>query len=385
MIFQAAFPRRIVFERGGVNRLPELLSSLGLDGKAMLITGRRFARESGYLSKLQYLLREAGIRDTIVFDKVEPNPSVETVEKGGEIARRENPDFVIGFGGGSAMDAAKGIAILATRQGRIRDFFYPAEIEEPVLPVIAIPTTCGTGSEVTKYAVISEKSSMRKSVIVSDLIVPVAAILDAEVLRHLPKSTLAHTAMDALSHAIEACFHVKASEPVEMFSAESMKTIFQSFKPAYDGDLEHREKLLYASMTAGLAINLSGSVFVHALGYYLTERYGIPHGLANSLFLTSFIEYCSRNIPERLLSLCRRLGIEADEPESCFKKLRERIEEMRLYANLPMSLKELGVSERELQNVVDQALSYGRNIQNCIVPPNRSDLEQMVKMVFEKS
>ncbi len=377
MNFRTAFPRRIVFERSGVDKLPELLSDLELSGKVMLVTGRRFARESGYLDKLRSLLAKSGASDVVVFDRVEPNPSAETVNEGGEVARREKVDFVVGFGGGSAMDAAKGIAVLAAQGGEISDYYYPAEVDPPVLPVIAIPTTCGTGSEVTRYAVISERS--RKNVVVSDHIVPVAAVLDAGVLDHLPKEILAHTAMDALSHAIEACFHVKASELTEVFSAESAKLIFEIFGPAYDGDPEHREKLLYASMLAGLAINLSGTVFVHGLGYYLTEKYGIPHGLANSLFLVRLIEYCSEKASERFLSFCGRLGIESEE---CSKVLAEKINAMRGHAELPASLREAGIPEAELQNIVEQALSYSRNIENCVKPPSKEDLEAIVRKAF---
>jgi len=117
MNFRIASPRRVIFERGGVDKLPELLSNLVLDGKAMLVTGRRFARESGYLDKLRSLLVKSGVKDVVVFDRVEPNPSAGTVNRGGEIAKREKIDFIVGFGGGSAMDAAKGIAILAAQGG----------------------------------------------------------------------------------------------------------------------------------------------------------------------------------------------------------------------------------------------------------------------------
>ena len=132
-------------------------------------------------------------------------------------------------------------------------------------------------------------------------------------------------------------------------------------------------------MLAGLAINLSGTVFVHGLGYYLTEKYGIPHGLANSLFLTQFIEYCSEKASERLLSLCGRLGIKSEE---CSRVLTEKINAMRRYAELPTSLREAGIPEADFQNIVEQALSYSRNIQNCVTPPSREDLEAIVKKAF---
>ncbi|MEM1976660.1 MAG: iron-containing alcohol dehydrogenase, partial [Nitrososphaerota archaeon] len=209
-----------------------------------------------------------------------------------------------------------------------------------------------------------------------------AAILDSETLKHLPRDILAHTAMDALSHAIESCFHVKSSEMILMFSAEAINTIFKNFVQAYEGDHDSREKLLYASMLAGFSINFSGAIVVHALGYYLTEEYGIPHGLANALFLTNFIEYCSRRVPEKIILLCRKIGIPASNSAECSKFLVEKINEMRRYAKMPLSLLEAKVPESELDKLVEEALSYKRNIESCIVPLNREDMEWIVRGAF---
>jgi len=380
MIISGALPRKLFFERGGVNRLSEIISELGLTGKCMLVTGRKFARSSGYLNKLMSLLESTGIKDVIVFDRVEPNPSARTVDEGGKIAAEGGADFIIGFGGGSAMDAAKGIAIVAVGGESIREYFYPAEVKHPVLPVIAIPTTCGTGSEVTRYAVISDAG--KKNSIRSDKIVPVAAILDADVLDYLSKDTLSHTAMDALSHAIESYFHVNANDLTYMFSAESAKIIFENFTRAFDGEPESKEKLFYASMLAGLAINFSGTVVVHGLAYYLTEKYGIPHGLANSLFLSQFIEYSSKTIPDRLVSLCKRLGISSEDPLECSRVLVRKLMELRRYAKLPTSLSEIGIKRLDLKNLVEEGLSYRRSIENCVIPPTRDDIEQMVRDAY---
>lgn len=380
MIISGALPRRLIFERGGINKLPEIISELGLIGKCMLVTGRKFARSSGYLNKLMSLLESAGIENVIVFDRVEPNPSAGTVDEGGKIAAEEGVDFVIGFGGGSAMDAAKGIAIVAVGSGSVREYFYPAEVRHLVLPVIAIPTTCGTGSEVTRYAVISDAG--KKNSIRSNRIVPVAAILDADVLDYLSNDVLSHTVMDALSHAIESYFHVGANDLTYMFSAESAKIIFENFARALDGEPESKEKLFYASMLAGFAINFSGTVVVHGLGYYLTEKHGIPHGLANTLFLSSFIEYSSKKISDRLVSLCKRLGISSEDPVECSRALIRRLTELRRYAKLPLSLFEAGIGESEFKNLVEEGLSYRRSIENCVVPPTRDDIEQMVRGAY---
>ncbi|MEM2846474.1 MAG: iron-containing alcohol dehydrogenase, partial [Nitrososphaerota archaeon] len=137
MNFSGAFPRKLLFERGGIEKIPEIISDLGLSGRCMLITGKRFARSSGYLDKLKGLLESAGVKEVIVFDRVEPNPSASIVDEAGRIAAEREVDFVVGFGGGSALDTAKGVAVVAMSGKSIKDYFYPAEIKHTVLPVIA--------------------------------------------------------------------------------------------------------------------------------------------------------------------------------------------------------------------------------------------------------
>lgn len=380
MFFSAPFPRKIIFGRNTLEKLPEALKELELTGKAMLVTGRRFARESGHLDKLCSLMRAANI-DVVVFDKVEPNPTIETVEEGGRIARKECVNFVVGFGGGSAMDAAKGIAILATHDGKLEEYFYPAEVKPPVLPIVAIATTCGTGSEVTRYAVFSK--GLRKSSVHSDQITPTLSILDAEVLKYLTKEVTAHTAMDAFSHALESYYHIKSCELSELFVRDSIKMILENFKRAVDGDLDSREKLLYASMLAGLALNLSGTVIVHGLGYYLTQKFGIPHGLANMLFIRQFIGYVAENLPERTMELGKLLGLKASSPREVSNMLISRLNDLIEHAGLPRNLEDAGIPEPELPTIIEQGLSYKRSIENFMKRPDEEDFEEIVKKAFK--
>ena len=378
-MFSFRSPRKIVFGRGSIELLPELLDQLGIRGTAMLVTGRSFARRSGYLDKIKSLLTSSGSK-VVVFDRVEPNPSIETVEAGGSLAREQGVEFVIGFGGGSAMDAAKGISVLAAHGGRLEDYFYPAEVKPPILPIIAIPTTCGTGSEVTKYGVYSV--GLKKKVIASEEIVPTISILDSNVMKYLPNDITAHTSMDALSHALEAYYHVKSSELSDLYAVESIRMIFENFEKGVKGDFDSKERLFYASMLAGFAINLAGTVVVHGLGYYLTQKFGIPHGLANALFLTQFIEYIAENVPERTVSLGKALGIGADDPSEIARGLVQKIDALKSSAGLPMNLKEAGVPESELDKIVEEASSYKRNLENCLKPPLTSDLKTIVKKAF---
>ncbi|MCD6261084.1 MAG: iron-containing alcohol dehydrogenase [Thaumarchaeota archaeon] len=373
-------PRKLIFGRGSIERLGEVIEELGLSGKALLVTGRSFARRSGYLEKLKTILESSGMAVSI-FDKVEPNPSTETVELGAELARREEVDFIVSFGGGSAMDAGKAIAVLSSQGGRAEDYFYPAVVKPPVLPVIAIPTTCGTGSEVTKFAVISK--GLRKDVIVGDVIVPIASILDPDVLSYLPRELLAYTSMDAISHAIESYFNKNANPLSDIYVFGALRTIMRYFKDAYDGSIDARGKLLYASMLAGKAINLCGTAMVHGVGYYLTMRYGFQHGLANALLITQFIRQVSNLVPQRALELGRRLDLNPSTPAESAELLIKALNELKRYSNIPLSLKDAGVPEEDLERIVEGGMSYERNLKNSPGTPTRRDVEELVRGAFK--
>ena len=373
-------PRKLIFGRGSIEKLGEVVEELGLSGKALLVTGRSFARRSGYLEKLKTILESSGMAVSI-FDRVEPNPSTETVELGAELARREEVDFIVAFGGGSAMDAGKAIAVLSSQGGRAEDYFYPAVVKPPVLPVIAIPTTCGTGSEVTKFAVISK--GLRKDVIVGDVIVPIASILDPDILSYLPRELLAYTSMDAISHAIESYFNKNANPLSDTYVFEALRTIMKYFKDAYDGSIDARGRLLYASMLAGKAINLCGTAMVHGVGYYLTMKYGFQHGLANALLITQFIRQVSNLVPQRALELGRRLDLNPSTPTESAELLIKALNELKRYSNIPLSLKDAGVPEEDLERIVEGGMSYERNLKNSPGTPTRRDVEELVRGAFK--
>ncbi|RLE74250.1 MAG: alcohol dehydrogenase, partial [Thermoprotei archaeon] len=207
MEFTFYSPTRIIFSSGSLDKLGVEACKFG--GKALLVTGRTFARKYGYTDKMLKLMKDNGVK-AAVFDKVEPNPSFETVEAGAMLALKEKIDFVVAFGGGSAIDAAKAIAVLFSKGGRIRDYIG-VSIDEDVIPIIAIPTTCGTGSEVTRYSVLTDVENRKKVVVVGEAILPRTAIIDPTILQHLPPKLIAYTGFDALSHAIESLVSKKSN------------------------------------------------------------------------------------------------------------------------------------------------------------------------------
>ncbi|MGB9677793.1 MAG: iron-containing alcohol dehydrogenase [Candidatus Ratteibacteria bacterium] len=194
-------PTKIYFERKGIEKYLKFVKDYG--GKVLIVSGRNFIYKTGLIEKIKNIFEKEKIKYAI-FSQVNPEPDVENVEKGVEFCRREKCDVIVAIGGGSAIDVGKCIAIMAKNKGNLRDYFGEVEYENQVLPIIGIPTTCGTGSEVTRYAVIVDKSQMTKKTISSEKIMPRVAIMDPDLLDYLPSHLVAATGMDAFCHAAES-------------------------------------------------------------------------------------------------------------------------------------------------------------------------------------
>lgn len=366
-------PGKVIFGRGTLERLGAEVSRLG--EKALLVTGRRFARTYGYTERIAKLIRAEGA-EVILFEEVEPNPSLGTVDRGAEIARREKADVVVAFGGGSPMDAAKAISVVASLGGRAKDYIYPHIVEGEITPIVAIPTTAGTGSEVTKYSVLTDVERRKKVVIVGPPIIPKVAILDPEVLAHMPKELTAWTGFDALSHAVEAYLSKMATPLSELYGLEAVRIIFQHLAEAVRGSRDSRERVFYASFLAGLAINQSGTVMVHGLGYYLTNYHNIHHGLANAMLLPYSVHYVLPAARDKVASLSIVVG-RGPNPEEFV----EALFDLRDRTGIPRSLQDLGVSPSELDRMVEDSLSYERNLANNPVEVD----EEAARTVYEQA
>ncbi|MBO3800587.1 MAG: iron-containing alcohol dehydrogenase [Candidatus Brockarchaeota archaeon] len=347
-----------------------------LGDRCLLVTGRSFARRSGYLNILTEILEESGLKVT-VFDKVEPNPSVETVYKGAEEGSKNGCDLVVALGGGSAMDAAKGIAFLLKSKARLEESFAPNEVGE-ALPLVAIPTTCGTGSEVTKYAVLTNIRKKRKEVLLGEPLMPRVAIVDANLLNSLPGELVAYTGFDALSHALEAYVSRDSTPLSDFFALEAMRIILGNIVEAVEGMAEARENMLYASMLAGIAINCAGTEIVHAMGYYLTNYHDVHHGLANGVLLPHVLRLELQKGFRKLDDAASTLGFENGTG------LVKKIEEIADKTGIPRSIRELGVEESELDAMVADVLSYERNLNRHPFPPTPEDIKKLFIVAFSR-
>lgn len=288
---------------GVVQAEKEKLAALGQ--RALLVTGARSAQASGALGDVTASLETLGIAYAH-FDQVEPNPSLANVEAGGALAREFGPQFIIAIGGGSPLDAAKAIAVLATNSITAAQLYDGDFTHEP-LPIVAIPTTAGTGSEVTPYSVLTLPDQETKKGFGQPSLFPKVAFLDPTYCASLPFAITVDTAVDALSHLVEGYVSVRANAASDMLAEAGMR-LWGSCLPALQvGDtaigLEIRDQLLVASALGGMTISHTGTAYVHSLGYPLTFYHDIPHGQANGLLLPGFLRHGETVVPERVAKI----------------------------------------------------------------------------------
>ncbi len=290
--------------------------------RCLIVCGGRSARLCGAFDDVRDALTAASVAFS-VFDGVEQNPTVETCFAAGTAAREAKADFIIGIGGGSPLDAAKAAAYFASNPHLSVETLYDGECKADPLPVIAIPTTAGTGSEVTQYSVLTCKQIENKKTLKSPKIFPVAALLDAEYTVTLPQSVTNATAVDALCHAIEGYLSKGATPVSDALAEKAIYLMGRGLSALCEGrlDLSLRERLLVGSMLAGQVISVTGTCFVHSFGYPFTYFEGLSHGQANACFLPDFVRLSASVAESRVNRIYRLCGVRGYEE---FRALIER-------------------------------------------------------------
>ncbi len=369
-------PAKVYFGDNSIEVLGEEARRLGT--KALFVTTNRarVARKTGYYDKIMELLKSSGLSVYEYID-VEHDPPIDNVMRVGEVFKDKGVDLIVAFGGGSALDAGKAIAV-GLSLGDVRRYVFPNMVEEEVIPVIAIPTTCGTGSEVTRYSILTDKAINKKVALTGYPIIPRVAIVDPLTLKTLPGNLTAWTGFDALSHALEAYLSRKSNPLIEPIALEAAKLVVDNIVEAYKGSMNAKRKLHLASTMAGLAINTAGTTMVHGLGYYLTTHHGVHHGLANAVYLPFVLKYNLENIDDRKVSkLLKTFNTETvDEFLSTICRTLDA-------TGIPSSLAELGLSQSELEAMVRNALEYRRNMENNPVEVNEETLRTVILSAFK--
>lgn len=284
-MFTFYMPTRVVVGKTCVVKESNLLKGIG--NKALIVTGKYSSKQNGALEDVQKALEQQEIAYCL-FDEVEENPSLETVERARDFGLMQEVDCVIGIGGGSPIDAAKAIAVMLKNPELTGDTLIGTGLKS--LPVVAVPTTAGTGTEVTQYAIVTDHQAKTKKNI-GHTVFPVLAFVDATYMKDMPLSLTVHTAIDAMSHLVESYLSVKSNVVSEALVIQGLQEWGKCIPHLLDGQLtlEDRESLMMASMLGGMAIAQTGTSLPHGMGYALTYYKGLPHGLANGVLYKAYL------------------------------------------------------------------------------------------------
>ena len=323
--------------------------------KAMIVVGGGSMKRFGFLDKVEAYLKEANI-EVELFEGVEPDPSVETVMKGAEAMLKFNPDWIVSIGGGSPIDAAKAMWLF---------YEYPDfTFEEAVIPFnmpelrkkarfIAIPSTSGTATEVTAFSVITDYKAKIKYPLADFNITPDIAIIDPDLAQTMPKELVAHTGMDALTHAIEAYTASLRSNFSDPLAIKAIEMTVENLVKSYEGDKISRNLMHEAQCLAGMAFSNALLGIVHSMAHKTGAVFNIPHGCANAIYLPYVIQYNKANALDRYADIARALKLEGNNDEELTESLVNLINELNTKLNIPHSLKEYGVEEDYFKQNLD--------------------------------
>ncbi|NPV58590.1 MAG: iron-containing alcohol dehydrogenase [Actinobacteria bacterium] len=350
------FPVQVLFGEGCVRELGAPLATFGKH--ALLVTGEGPTSRSPAVSVLGSLLEEKGIALSH-FHEVRSDPDIETVQRGAAFARERGCDFVIGLGGGSPMDAAKIIGALLANDGDPASWEGVGRVPRRSRPLICIPTTAGTGSEVTSVAVITGGKRRQKMSIVSQNIYPILAAIDPELTYSMPPALTASTGMDALTHAVESYVARRAWEPTRALSLKAVQLIFASLEKACgDGsDAEARRNMCMGSFLAGMAFTSSGLGLSHALAHALGSHCGMAHGVANAILLPHVMRFNLDSCPELYRDVAAAMGLDVSglPARRAAEAAADAVEELGGALPVPSSLREAGVLEASVETLAAEA------------------------------
>ena len=341
MEFSYYLPVNLVFGRGSVGKIGILSADYGK--KALIITGHSSTKKSGLLDRVIKYLKKAGV-DSVVFDKVKQNPLTTTAQEAAEFAKKEACELVIGVGGGSIMDCTKAAAFLSVNEGDITYYIFNRLKSVKALPILLVPTTCGTGSEGNGFAVLTNPENGDKKSLRCNAIVAKASIIDSECMMTMPKGILASVGFDALCHCMEA-YISKISQPMtDMMCEKGMKLIGKYLIPLFEGECAPGawDAVSFASTLGGMVINTAGVTLAHGMEHPASGLRDITHGKGLAALTPVVMEASVSGCPEKFAVISRCLG--GMDEHDCVEKIREFIEKL----ELTVTLGELGIKETDV-------------------------------------
>lgn len=374
MNYKYHMPTKVFSGKDCIVNNSEVFKSLGT--KAMLVTGRSSAKKNGSQNDVIKALTAEGI-EYVIFDQVMANPTIACSYQGAEFAKQHGVDFIITMGGGSPMDAAKAMALLAKQNIKEEDLFN-GQYSQDVLPIVAVPTTAGTGSEVTQYSILTNDAVESKTSIASELIFPKVAFVDAKYMMGLPIATTVNTAVDALSHSVEGMLSIRSSVVSDALAKESIK-LFVKCCPVMCEAIKQddlslinestRYDLMQCAVLAGMVIAQTGTTAGHAMGYSLTYFKDIDHGRANGLVLPGYMAFVEKQKPALIAEILSVMGM------TQLSEFRDLLDAL------------LGESEQisiaDVDKYSAKAVLTGNIKANCKVAPTEQDVKSIFMERFD--
>ena len=359
-------PTKVIMTKDCVINYSEEFSKLG--SKAMIVTGRVSAKKNGAQDDVVTALKMQNM-EYVVFDKVMSNPTIACAYEGAAFAKANKVDLIIAIGGGSPMDAAKAMSLIVAQDIKEEDLFS-GNYGKEIIPMIHIPTTAGTGSEVTPYAILTNDVKQTKTSIAAPILFPTVALCDPKYMIQLGKTTTINTAIDALSHSVEGMLSIKASPLTDVLAIESIKKISACHTALKKGELslEDRGNLLYASTLGGMVISHTGTTAVHSMGYSLTYFKDIDHGRANGLLLAEFLRVVEKSLPDRIQLILKAMGV-------------KNVDELKVWLEDLLGEKE-SITKAEIEKYSAIAIQ-AKNIANCPVKLDENEINKIYEVSFE--
>jgi len=369
----------IIFGRGLLNQIGACARRLG--GHKVFLVSDQGLLAAGWVDRAIRHIMDAGL-EVILYDNVTPNPKDVEIEAGATEYIRQGADVIIGLGGGSAMDAAKGVAILVSNGGRIRDYVGPDKIIRPLPPLVLCPTTCGTGSDVSQFAIVNDTENRCKLTIMSRCVAPDISLTDPDLLETLPEEYVCTTATDALSHALEAYFSVASTSLTDVHAIKALRLVSNSLVNAVrERRPEDLENLSRASLHAGMAFSNSLLGIVHALAHPIGGLYDANHGSINAILLPEVLRYDIPVVTDKLPELAWGLGQGGGGSIGDASEIvQERLAAMLDAAGAPRSLRSIGVKREDLPELARRALK-----DVCIVTSPRQADEKDLLAILERA
>ncbi|WP_296557347.1 iron-containing alcohol dehydrogenase [uncultured Acetobacterium sp.] len=352
------FPPVVIMEPGAIELIAGEIKRMNVK-KALVVTDEVLI-EAGIVKEVLDVLDDAELA-YVIFSDVKPNPTVANVNAGYQALQDNACDYVISIGGGSPQDTAKGIAILATNPGDLRDYEGIGKTANKSLPIVAINTTAGTASEATINYVITDEDRKLKMVIVDPNCLAAVAVNDPNLMVKMPKSLTAATGMDALTHAVEGYTTAGASRFTDLFNLEAIKAISSSLRAAVANgeDVDARDGMAYGQFVTGMGFSNGGLGIVHSMAHQLGGFYDLPHGVCNAILLPYVVAYNADAVGDRLAAVAQAMGVDtAHKSKAEINELAiEAIKTLSKDVGIPSGLEEIGVKEADFSELADLALA----------------------------